>query len=81
MEITLPTARRLTAYKERIAEATGAPDTILPILENIMREEVFHSTLDWQSDEQFTAGARQALRIFLGNPRLNRPGFLGGSNI
>lgn len=70
METTLPTARRLTAYEERIAEATGAPDAILPILENIMRQEVFHSTLDWQDDEQFTAGARRALRIFLGNRRL-----------
>ena len=66
----MPAAHRLTTYEERIAEATGASDNLLPILENIMREEVFHSTLDWQDDEQFTAGARRALRIFLSNRRL-----------
>ena len=65
-----PTACRLTAYEKWIAEATGAPDNLLPILENIMRDEVFHSTLDWQDDEQFTAGARRALRIFLHNRRI-----------
>jgi hypothetical protein len=65
-----PTTCRLTVYEKLIAEATGARDNHLPILENIMRDEVFHSTLDWQGDAQFTAGARQALRIFLRNPRL-----------
>ena len=43
-----------------IQEATGAPAGECAILENIMREEIFHSTLDWQSREQLIAGAQQA---------------------
>lgn len=43
-----------------IQEATGAPAGECAILENIMREEIFHSTLDWQSWEQLKAGAQQA---------------------
>lgn len=48
-----------------IAEATGAKDDILPILEEIMRSEVFHSTLDWQSAAEFRSGARKAYRLYL----------------
>ena len=71
MKTTMPpTIHGLTVYEKLIAKATSASDTILPILENIMRDEVFHSTLDWQDDAQFTAGARRALRIFLSNRRL-----------
>ena len=71
MKTTMPpTIYGLTVYEKLIAKATSASDTILPILENIMRDEVFHSTLDWQDDAQFTAGARRALRIFLSNRRL-----------
>lgn len=52
-------------YEDMIAKATGAPSELLPILENIMRDEVFHSTLDWQSSAQFREGARKAHRIYL----------------
>lgn len=54
-----------SAYEDMIAKATGAPPELLPILENIMRDEVFHSTLDWQSFAQFREGARKAHRIYL----------------
>lgn len=57
-----------SAYAELIAKATGAPAELLPILENIMRDEVFHSTLDWQSAAEFREGARKAHRIYLANP-------------
>jgi len=53
-----------SAYGDQIAAATGAADELLPILENIMRDEVFHSTLDWQSARQLRSGARQALAIY-----------------
>ena len=53
-----------STYADQIAAATGAADELLPILENIMREEVFHSMLDWQSASQFRDGARQALAIY-----------------
>jgi len=57
-----------SAYADLIATATGASDDLLPILEKIMREEVFHSTLDWQSASQFRKGARQALAIYEKTP-------------
>lgn len=53
-----------SGYADLIAEATGAENELLPILEKIMRAEVFHSTLDWQSPAQFRSGARKALKIF-----------------
>lgn len=54
----------LSGYAAQIAEATGAPAETLPILERIMRDEVFHSTLDWQTARQFRAGARKAWKIY-----------------
>jgi hypothetical protein len=49
-----------SAYSSAIAEATGAHPMELPIIENIMRDIIFHSTLDWQTKEEFDAGAREA---------------------
>lgn len=43
-----------------IGEATDAPARDLAQIENIMRDEIFHSTLDWQSREQLADAARQA---------------------
>jgi hypothetical protein len=43
-----------------IYEATGAPPQIAPTLERIMREDIFHSTLDWQTREEFDTGALEA---------------------
>jgi hypothetical protein len=43
-----------------IQRATGATDRDLDLIEDIMRDEIFHSTLDWQTREQLTAAARQA---------------------
>lgn len=51
-------------YHSLIQEATGAPSRILPILENLMRDEVFHSTLDWQSREELMAGAVKAHALY-----------------
>jgi len=52
-------------YADLIARATGVTSDLLPILEEIMRTEVFHSTLDWQSAAEFREGARKAHRIYL----------------
>ena len=52
-------------YAKQIQEVTGAPAAILPILERIMREEIFNSTLDWQTARQFNAAARKAHRMYL----------------
>ena len=45
-----------------IREATDAAADDVPRIENIMREEIFHSTLDWQTRAQLAEGARQAHR-------------------
>lgn len=57
----------LGGYAPAIEEATGAPVPALPILEEIMRTEVFHSTLDWQSPAEFQEGARKAHALYLGD--------------
>lgn len=48
-----------------IQQATGAADELLPVLERIMREDVFHSTLDWQTRSEFNRGAKKAHAIYL----------------
>lgn len=55
-------------YSQLIAAATGAPASKLGILENIMRDEIFHSTLDWQTADQLAAAARQAHDIYRSAP-------------
>ena len=50
-----------------IHEATQAPDHDLPILAHIMRSDVFHSTLDWQTREQLVDGAREAHTLLAAN--------------
>jgi len=63
----MPAVRRSakpTGYQAMIQVATGAPDKLLPALERIMRRDVFHSTLDWQSAAEFNRGARQALALY-----------------
>lgn len=56
--------QELKPYQALIQEATSAPVEILAILERIMREEIFHSTLDWQSRRQFFSAARKAYRMY-----------------
>jgi len=53
-----------TAYSAAIAEATGAHRMQLPIIERIMREVIFHSTLDWQTKDQFDTGALEAQKEY-----------------
>ncbi len=56
--------QKLSPYSHLIADATGAPEHLLPLLENLMRDEVFHSTLDWQSAAKLADGARQAYDLY-----------------
>ncbi|MEQ1853266.1 MAG: hypothetical protein ABMA01_16935 [Chthoniobacteraceae bacterium] len=57
-------------YAPLIFAATGASAEDLPKIETIMREEIFHSTLDWQTETQFTKGAIQAYRLLRANRAL-----------
>jgi hypothetical protein len=63
----MPAVRRAstpTGYQAMILAVTGAPPKLLPTLERIMRRDVFHSTLDWQSSVEFARGARQARALY-----------------
>lgn len=46
-----------------IRKATGAPLNDLALIENIMRDDIFHSTLDWQTSEQLSFAAMQAFGL------------------
>ena len=52
--------KTMNPLHQLILEATGAAVTDAARIENIMRTEIFHSTLDWQTREQLVDGARQA---------------------
>jgi len=52
-------------YHQLIKAATGCEDIDLGEIEELMREEIFHSTLDWQSKAQFNRGARKAHKLLL----------------
>lgn len=60
MTITTDDKPRLSPIRQLIQSATQAPAKDLALVENILRNETFHSTLDWQTREQLTAAARQA---------------------
>ncbi|MEN8678831.1 MAG: hypothetical protein ABF391_02170 [Akkermansiaceae bacterium] len=53
-----------SGYGDLIHEATGASRDLLLILEEIMRTEIFHSTLDWQSVQELHDGARKAFSLY-----------------
>lgn len=57
----------MRGYETAIIEATGCGPEDAELIEDIMRNEVFHSTLDWQTREQFSVGARQAAQILSEN--------------
>jgi hypothetical protein len=55
------------AYQAMIMHATGCSTADAAIVEDIMRNEIFHSTLDWQTQSELQSGARQAHRLFTAN--------------
>jgi hypothetical protein len=58
---------RMNPLRHLIQRATGAPVSDLALVENIMRDDIFHSTLDWQTREQLTDAARQAFAMLKAN--------------
>ena len=46
-----------------IIEATKCDPKDAGEIERIMRDTIFHSTLDWQTKRQFNAGARKAKEL------------------
>ena len=52
----------MSSYRRFITEATGVTDKAqLAVIEESMRQDIFHSTLDWQSAEQLREGAKAAV--------------------
>jgi hypothetical protein len=63
--------RAKTRYiSELIKESTNAPAQDAPMIEHIMRNEFFHSTLDWKSQDQLVDGARAAHSLLVNNREL-----------
>lgn len=60
-------------YQESIIAATGCTPEEAPVLEEIMRHTIFHSTLDWQTKKQFDKGARDAYDVHLYELGLDNP--------
>ena len=59
-------ARIFRGYHLVIHEATGRTDlNELSAIEDCMRHEIFHSTLDWQTRDVLIAGARLAEQVLI----------------
>lgn len=76
----------LKGYARTISEATGVTDPAdLADIEDSMRNDIFHSTLDWQTRDQLAAAAREAWDLvrLLRNPATLaglQAGTLGGAS-
>jgi len=50
----------MTFYQDLIIKATGANMRDAGHIEDIMRNDIFHSTLDWQTRAQLVIAAKEA---------------------
>ena len=54
----------MSIYSGIISEATGVTDEDrLRAIEDVMRDDIFHSTLDWQTRGQLEEAARTAVTV------------------
>ena len=53
----------MSMYTDQIVKATGCAPEDAPEIEEIMREDIFHSTLDWQTRAQLDRAAREAAAL------------------
>lgn len=53
----------MTFYQGLIIKATGVGARDAGYVEDIMREDIFHSTLDWQTRAQFVRASREAVAL------------------
>ena len=53
----------MSNYRELIKRATGCTDTEAAQIEDVMRHDIFHSTLDWQTREELEEAARAAFNL------------------
>ena len=53
----------MSSYQQAIIEDTGCTPSDASMIEHIMREDIFHSTLDWQTRAELRRAARKAAKI------------------
>jgi hypothetical protein len=53
----------MSIYRETIKRATGCAEAEAAQIEDIMRNVIFHSTLDWQTREELEEAARLAVEV------------------
>ncbi len=53
----------MSTYRDIIRQATGCADAEAAEIEDLMRNVIFHSTLDWQTREELEEAARLGLEI------------------
>jgi len=61
--VTHPYKLKMTGYRRLIVEATGCNPNEAAEIEDVMRDVVFHSTLDWQTRDQLIEAARLAYSV------------------
>ena len=54
----------MNIYQQMISETVKCTPEVAVELVEIMRQDISHSTLDWQSRKQFNKGAREALELY-----------------
>lgn len=57
-------------YRDIIKQATGCTDVEAEQIEDLMRNVIFKSTLDWQTHQEFIEGAKLAQEIIHYRTRL-----------
>ena len=57
----------MSSYREMILEDTGCTTGDAGLIEHIMREDVFHSTLDWQTRAELRRAACKAAKMLAKN--------------
>ena len=53
----------MNIYQQIIVEVTGAGTKDAEYIEDIMRNDIFHSTLDWQTRAQLGRAAKKAVKL------------------
>ena len=56
-------AIKLNHYQQAIVKATKCKPEDAAEIEDLMRDVIFHSTLDWQTKKQFNKSAREAKEV------------------
>jgi len=54
----------MNTLQKIIKKATAADGELLPVIERIMREDIFHGPLDWQTADELSNAAREAVKIY-----------------